>query len=140
MRLFRPAAFSIALILTACAPVQDAWLTGWTSKAADDRIMLVRKDPPSFGHKRLEYQAALYPDLAFFLSKRGSPDFLAEMSNENRHYLILYYLAQREAYACRTKGARTHEVEFAGPYPITPREYKLLDGFRRHSARVNATR
>ena len=123
------------LALAGCGPVSDAWMTGWTESAANDRIMLVRDEPASFGYQRLVRQSRLYPDLALFLSKRGLPGFVAEIGNRDRHDLILYYLDAREAFACRTRGAGSHEVEFAGPYPITPREYKTLEGFRRQSER-----
>jgi hypothetical protein len=100
------------------------------SAAAKNQIMLVRQDPPSFGYQRLEYQSRAYPDLAFFVSKHGQPDFLAETGERNRQYFILYYLKDREAFACRTTSA-AQSVEFAGPYPITDKEFRLLDGFRR---------
>lgn len=119
-----------ALCLSGCGPVADAWLTGWTDSTANDRIMLVRADPPSFGYSRLSRQARLYPDLAMFVASRGLPGFIAEITNRDRHYVILYYLGDCEAFACRTMGAGSRQVEFAGPYPITPREIKMLEGFR----------
>ena len=97
--------------------------------------MLVRRDPPSFGYYRLSSQAQTYPDIGVFVASRGVPDFLAETGNSDRHYFILYYLKNREAYACRTRSGSTTGVEFAGPYPITAREFKLLDGFRRDPSR-----
>jgi hypothetical protein len=126
-----------ALGLASCGSLSDAWMTGRTASAADNRIMLVRAQPPSFGQHRLDYQAGLYPDLGIFLTQFGAPDFLAEMTNKGRHYLILYYLQTRQAFACRTKEPGRREVEFAGPYPISPREFQLLNGFREQSARVN---
>ncbi len=119
-----------ALCLTGCGSVSDAWMTGWTDSAANDRIMLVRAEPPSFGYARLSRQIRLYPDLALFVTSHGLPGFVAEITNRNQHYLILYYLGDRQAFACRTKGAGSHQIEFAGPYPITPRESKTLEGFR----------
>ena len=137
MNLLRHAVGITALGFASCASVSDAWMTGRTATAADNRIMLVRAQPPSFGQKRLDYQAGLYPDLGIFLRKYGSPDFLAEMTNKGRHYLIFYYLETHQAFACRTKEPGDREVEFAGPYPISPHEFQLLDGFRKQSARVN---
>ncbi len=95
--------------------------------------MLVRKDPPSFGYQRLTTQSDLYPQLRVFVEKHGVPDFLAETGNSGRKYLILYFLDQRKAHACRTQIENPRLVEFAGPYPITEREYKVLDEFRRDS-------
>lgn len=99
--------------------------------AANDQIMLVRREPASFGFVRLTTQSRVYPDLANFTAKHGIPSFLAETHNRDLHYFILYYLDDRQAYACRSQSARSRVVEFAGPYPITDREFKLLDGFRR---------
>ena len=127
-----------ALCLSACGPVADAWMTGWTDSAANDRIMLVRHEPASFGYTRLNRQARLYPDLASFVANRGLPGFIAEITNRRQHYLILYYVENRQAFACRTKGAGSHEIEFAGPYPITGREYKTLEGFRQQAERARA--
>ncbi|MGC4015465.1 MAG: hypothetical protein QM755_13255 [Luteolibacter sp.] len=138
MKAFCAAAILALACLSGCAPVSNAWVAGWSAREADDRIMLVRKDPPSFGMQRLEGHAKLFPDVAVFVSQKGLPDFIAEMSNKDRHYLILYYLQSRHAYACRTNISNRHEVEFAGPYPITPKEYRTLDGFRRKSQMVNA--
>jgi hypothetical protein len=127
----------LTLGLASCGSLSDAWMTGRTATAADNRIMLVRAQPPSFGQQRLDYQAGLYPDLGIFLTKFGAPDFLAEMTSKERHYLILYYLETRQAFACRTKEPGKREVEFAGPYPISPHELQLLEGFRKQSAQVN---
>lgn len=119
--------------LTGCGSVSDAWMTGWTASEANDRIMLVRSEPMSFGFHRLTRQARLYPDLSRFVSTHGLPGFIAEMENRGRHFLILYYLDTREAFACRTRGAASREIEFAGPYPITLREFRILNGFRRQA-------
>jgi len=126
-----------SLACSSCATYSNAWMAGRTAAAAENRVMLICRQPPSFGQHRLDYQSALYPDLSLFLQKFGSPDFLAEMTNDDQHYLILYYLPKRQAYACRTKGSFGHEVEFAGPYPITKHELELLDGFRQQAARIN---
>jgi hypothetical protein len=130
------------LLLTACAclaicgcrTVSDAWLTGWTDSSANDRIMLVREQPASLGHQRLTRQARLYPDLAAFLQLKGWPDFLAETTNDGQHYLVLYYLDRTEAWAGRTKRSTRQVMEFAGPYPITPNEKKLLRNLQQGKA------
>jgi hypothetical protein len=100
---------------------------------AKDQIMLVRREPPSFGFRRLETQSRNHPDLGYFVRKQGLPDFLAETGDRDRRYFILYYLKARQAFACRTRRSPKHveAVEFAGPYPITDGEYRMLDGFRR---------
>lgn len=123
-------AIVIGGLLSACAP-----FGGSTDAEAKDQIMLVRMEPPSFGFKRLANQSRRYPDLGSFVALRGLPDFLAETSNENLHYLILYYLKDREAFACRSGQGRSPSLEFAGPYPITDREFNLLDKFRRDPTR-----
>lgn len=93
--------------------------------------MLVRQAPPSFGFLRLASQSQTHLDLAMFVRQRGVPDFLAETGDQQQHYLILYYLKARHAFACRTRHGRAGSLEFAGPYPITSGEYRLLDAFRR---------
>jgi hypothetical protein len=104
---------------------------GGMSAAAQNQIMLVRQEPPSFGFRRLSAQASVHPDLGFFVSQQGVPNFLAETGRGDRHYFILYYLSSRKAYVCRIRGGRSEVVEFAGPYPITAREYRMLDAFRK---------
>lgn len=125
--------------LAGCGQVADAWMTGRTSAEADDRIMLVRQNPESFGYRRLSYHIRLFPDVATFVVQKGLPDFIAEMNNRDQHYIILYYLNQRHAYACRTRSVRTHEVEFAGPYPITPKEMRIFENFRRQAEAAHST-
>lgn len=125
------AAASAGVVLASCAHFDPAWIPFSAASLAQDQIMLVRKEPPSFGFARLESQAQIYLDLALFVRKRGIPDFLAETGDSDQHYLILYYLKPRHAYACRTRQGRAGVLEFAGPYPITSGEYKLLDAFRR---------
>lgn len=103
--------------------------------AAKDQIMLVRREPPSFGYQRLEIKMRTSPEMAALVTKRGIPDFLAETGNHERSYFILYYLKARHAFACRTRLGGGSALEFAGPYPITDREFRLLDGFRRDPSR-----
>ncbi len=137
-KMWRPRVLGLAvagLLATSCGPVADSWRAGGMSAAAKDQIMLVRKEPPSFGYQRLEMEARGYPDLAVFVAKRGLPDFLAETDDRERHYFILYYLKERHAYACRTHQGDKRALEFAGPYPVTDGEFRLLDGFRRDPSR-----
>lgn len=119
------------LMISSCARVGDTLLYGIDAAAAKDQIMLVRKEPPSFGYQRLATQSGTYPDLRFFVSKQGLPDFLAETGSGDQKYFILYYLKVRKAFACRTRVENRQSVEFSGPYPITEKEYRLLDAFRR---------
>ena len=133
-RLFGIAA--AGMLVGSCAHhVGNSWVFGTMASAANDQIMLVREEPPSFGYQRLRSQAAVYPDLGLFVSMHGNPNFLAETANRERHYFILYYLSRRQAFACRTRPGMRNAVEFAGPYPITDREYRLLDTFRKDPSR-----
>lgn len=118
-----------------CARVGNGWMLGSMSAAAKDQVMLVRKEPPSFGFQRLTTQTGDFPDLGIFISKHGLPDFLAETGNRERRYFILYYLKERHAFVCRSRIGNSRAVEFAGPYPITEREFRVLDGFRRDPSR-----
>jgi hypothetical protein len=119
------------LLFVSCTHIGEISLPGSILTSANDPIMLVRKEPPSFGYLRLERQSVTYPDLAVFVKRRGLPDFLAETENSERHYFILYYLSERKAFACRSRSGNLGPVEFSGPYPITRREFRLLDGFRK---------
>lgn len=119
------------LLLGNCARFEESWIPGSEAALAKNQIMLVRKDPPSFGFQRLTTRSALYPDLLWFVKQRGIPDFLAETGDEDWQYFILYYLQPRQAFACRTHHRQRTAIEFSGPYPITDREFRLLDDFRR---------
>lgn len=125
------AAVGACALLGSCVPFEPSWVPFSAAAQAQDQIMLVRREPPSFGFLRLESRARLYPDLGLFIEQRGVPDFLAETGDRDQHYLIFYYLKPRQAFACRSRAGRPGAVEFAGPYPITRGEYKLLDAFRR---------
>lgn len=125
----------LTLLLSSCAPVRRGWDAGWSERAAKDRIMLVRETPETLGHRRLVYQTAAHPDLENFLKGKGLPDFIAETSTDDRQYLILYYLDSRRAFACRTRRSPGTVIDFAGPYPITDRETKLLRQLQENSRR-----
>jgi hypothetical protein len=105
-----------------------------TTSAANDHIMLVRHAPPSFGLRRLSAHSQEYPDLAIFLTQESYPDFLAETNKGGNRYLILYYLGQRKAFACRCGEEGSRQVEFSGPYPITDSEAETLRGLWKRSA------
>jgi hypothetical protein len=129
--------FGACLLLSACARFESSGLPGSAASMAHDQIMLVRQSPPSFGYYRLATQSKTYPDVGLFLQKRGVPDFLAETSKDKRHYFIFYYLKARQAYACRTNSTPSAgAVEFAGPYPITDGEFRLLNSFRQEKSKA----
>lgn len=115
----------VVAVLSSCSGGEQ-----WSERAARDRIMLVRHEPQTLGHRRLVYQSASHPDLAHFVSQRGEPDFIAETASDDRRYLILYYLDQRQAFACRTWSGRGTHIEFAGPYGMTAKEAELLQGLK----------
>ena len=125
----------LTILLSSCAPVRRGWDAGWSERAAKDRIMLVRQTPETLGHRRLVYQSAAHPDLGNFLEGKGLPDFIAETSSDDRQYLILYYLDSRRAFACRTRRSPGTVIDFAGPYPMTERETKLLRELQDNSRR-----
>ena len=95
----------------------------------------MRNAPETLGHRRLVYQSAAHPDLGVFLKSKGLPDFIAETSSDDRQYLILYYLDSRRAFACRTRRSPGTVIDFAGPYPMTDRETKLLRELQDNSRR-----
>jgi hypothetical protein len=131
-RALLPLAFAL---LAACAQFEESGLPGSASSMAQDQMMLVRREPSTFGYYRLTSLTRIYPDLAFFVDQRGIPDFLAETGSRDQDYYILYYLKKREAYVCRTRPGRNRIIEFAGPYPVTESEYRTLDAFRNKETR-----
>lgn len=122
----------LPLMLASCSPsgTNPARFVRRTTSAANDHIMLVRATPPTFGFQRLAAFSSLYPDLAIFLDQQGYPEFLAETNKGENRYFILYYLETRKAFACRSGGGKSRQVEFSGPYPITDKEAKTLRDLR----------
>lgn len=129
-----PTALILTSILMSCAPHRAAWSSGWTEKEANDSIMLVIENPATLGWKRLQYHATLHPEFRAFIDKLGTPDCIAETTQSQRHYMILYYLDQRKAYSFRNDTRRVSKpIEVAGPYPITDKEYRLLSDFQKRA-------
>ena len=122
---------AVVLLSVSCTSFEESGLPGSAASMARNQIMLVREKPESFGFYRFISQVRNYPDFALFVKKHGTPDFLAETRDENRSYYILYYLSRRDAYACRTLPANSRHMEFAGPYPITPKEFQAMDRLRK---------
>jgi hypothetical protein len=122
-----------SLTLGSCSTDSGSIYVRRTSSAANDHIMLVRQDPMTFGYKRLSGLSQIYPDLQIFLHQQGAPEFLAETTKGGNHYLILYYLKSREAFACRSGDGNSREVEFSGPYPVTDREAATLNALKQRS-------
>ncbi|WP_035608717.1 hypothetical protein [Haloferula sp. BvORR071] len=130
----------LPLLAGSCTPFRGGgWEAGWTERAAQDRIMLVRNSPETLGHRRLVFQSATHPDLKVFLSQKGLPDFIAETSSDDRQYLVLYYLDKRKGYICRTHRVENSEVVFAGPYNMTKRETGVLRELQHNSSQVPVT-
>ncbi len=123
----------ITLLCGGCLPGTRSSFLQRTSGSANDHIMLVRRDPPTFGFQRLAAHAIAHPDLGIFLRQKGDPDFLAETNKSGNRYLILYFTGSSKAFACRTGGDGSRQVEFSGPYPITAGEAKTLQGLRDRS-------
>ena len=111
---------------------EESGLPGSAASMAHNQIMLVSAQPEeTFGHYRLVSLMRIYPDLGVFTAKRGIPDFLAETSNRQQQYYILYYLKTRQAYAARTRPPQRNRLEFAGPYPVTEKEKRILEDLRK---------
>lgn len=125
----------LALGAASCARLENAVMEQAMGAIAQNQIMLVRKEPPSFGRQRLESLAVTFPDMARFMKLKGEPEFLAETGGRQQRYFIFYYLKKRQAFACRTRDDNRAAVEFSGPYPITDKEFRLLDEFRRDPKR-----
>ena len=126
----------LLFFLGSCTVDSQSMYARRTSAAANDHIMLVRAEPMTLGYKRLAALSEIYPDLAIFLQQKGTPEFLAETNKGENHYLIFYYLKTRKAFACRSGGSDSSDVEFSGPYPVTDREAATLESLRRRSEQV----
>jgi hypothetical protein len=118
----RKVACAFLLLVAGCADFEESGLPGSSASLARNKMMWVREHPPTFGHYRLVSLVTNYPDMGVFIADRGMPDFLAETHHSRYEYLILY--------ACKIPHERPRIVEFAGPYGITKKELKILNGFR----------
>lgn len=121
---------AFTLFCGSCSSVGNSAFLGSTSAAANDHIMFVRQNPPTFGFQRLTALSVRYPDLGVFIGQQGWPDFLAETNKSGNRYLILYYLESRKAFACRSGSGNSRQVEFSGPYPVTENEHRTLSELR----------
>ena len=124
------------LALAGCGSVSDSWTTRRDASTASNRMMLVRQSPETLGYRRIMSKSQESGDLKIFIDQTGLPDFLAETNNDDREYLIFYYLKRHQAYACRTKGGGG--VEFSGPYAMTPGELRLLTEAKKQAGRMVA--
>ena len=130
----------VFLVCGSCARFEESGLPGSAASMAHNQIMYVSKEMQTFGYYRLSTLSRTYPDLDFFVRRRGVPDFLAETSNAGRHYLIVYYLSDRQAYASRPRMGSRKALEFAGPYPITPKEVMVLRKLQMGGAQTQGAR
>jgi hypothetical protein len=123
--------FASLFLLENCAPYRAAWHSGWTQHDANNSMMLVIDQPPTLGYKRLQSHRAIHPEFAQLLEELGQPDCIAESTQEDQHYMILYYLNQRHAFSCRTNAKRSSAMmQFSGPYPISDKEFNTLTQFK----------
>jgi len=116
---------------SACRTFEESGLPGSAASMARNQIMLVKAEPETFGHYRLLSLMRIHHDMGLFVARRGVPDFLAETSKDRQQYFILYYLDARQAFAARTRAPNRQRLEFAGPYPITDREKRILEELRK---------
>jgi len=112
---------------------------GISDRQPANQMMLVRESSGSLGYRKLMAKSQESVDLRTFIDQKGLPDFVAEANSSNRDYLIFYYLDRHQAFACRTRGRGNSNVEFAGPYPITNGEWKLLSGVKSRAGTAAAT-
>jgi hypothetical protein len=120
------ALFAITLA-SSCVPTGSSLELRMTDAAANNHIMFVRENPPTFGNRRLLALANYYPDLYAFMELQGTPRFLAETNKSGNRYLILYYPEIRKQFVCRSGTGQSRAVEFSGPHPVTPGELKTLE-------------
>lgn len=126
------------LALAGCGSVSESWTTRRDASTASNRMMLVRQTPDTLGYRRLMAKSQVSGDLKIFIDQTGMPDFLAEANNDDREYLIFYYLKRHQAFACRSKGGAGGSVEFSGPYAMTAGEHRMLTDAKNQADRVAA--
>jgi hypothetical protein len=132
---------AVQMSLPSCASYRAAWNSGWTEKEANDSIMIVRESPPTLGWKRLRYFSTLHPEFGPYLAQMGTPDCIAESTHARQHYLIAYYLDRRQAFSFRNNTrAVSQPIEVAGPYPITRKEFRLLNDLKQSYDRTSRSR
>jgi len=130
-RCLRTGGIAALCLAGSCATFEESGLPGSAASMARDQIMPVIAEPESFGHYRLVSLMRIYPDMGLFVARRGMPEFLAETGNARQLYFILYYPAAMQAYAARTRAPNRKRLEFAGPYPITQKEKRTLEGLKK---------
>lgn len=116
-------------MMASCAPMMSdgqAW-------SANNRIMLVRREPATLGYQRATFLRTYYPSFGRFLQQQGQPDFIAETHSDRRHFIVLYYPERHIAYACRSVNVTNRDVEVTGPHPITRSEVAVLQRLKREA-------
>ncbi len=121
----------LAMLLVSCGTVNEVIQESSIAMGGGNQMMLVRRDPASFGYVRMGILGQNYPDIRRFVKTKGVPDFFAEANNSSGHYCLFYYLRKRHAFISRICSSRAQTVQFAGPYPITDKELDVLTEFQR---------
>lgn len=123
-------AMALCVAVPSCMTYEESGLPGSAASMAHNQLMYVSEERETFGYYRIRTLVEQQPDLGLFVRQRGMPEFLAETTNDGVHYSILYYLSDREAFASRPRIGEARSLEFSGPYPITPREVRILENLR----------
>ena len=117
--------------LCQCSSQIAAWQVGRTNDAAENRILIIERNPPSMGYSRLSSQRVLHPEFASWLDQMGMPEFMAEKTKDDFHYMVLYYASKGQAYSCRTaRHYSSQNLAISGPWKISRREQRILRDFR----------
>lgn len=122
---------TLPLLAVSCGTLREVIQEGTGAVVGGNQMMLVRCEPPSYGFLRMQASSRSHPDVSRFVKQKGVPDFFAEAKNTSGRYQLFYYLRSRQAFICRTSLVASTESQFAGPYPITAKEHRLLSDFQR---------
>ncbi len=125
-------ALAISALLCGCAGTKGTFMETMTDSQASKRILKVRAQPESLGHKRLAYHSLAYPGIGKFLQLRGEPDFIIEDHGFTSRQIVIFYLKQNQAYLFETKnGLSGTKVQASGPEPIGKKTRAVLEAIDR---------
>ena len=122
----------VTAALTGCATTKGTFMENMTDSQASKRILKVRAEPESLGHKRLAYHSMAYPGIGKFLQLRGEPDFIIEDHGLASRQIVIFYLKQNQAFLFETKnGLSGAKVQANGPEPIGKKTRAVLEAIER---------
>lgn len=125
-------AICLSALLSGCGTTKGTFMETLTDSQASKRILKVRAQPESLGHKRLAYHSQAYPGIGKFLQLRGEPDFIIEDHGFSSRQIVIFYLKQNQAFLFETKSSLSGtKVHAHGPEPIGKKTRAVLEAIDR---------